>query len=309
MISLRIRNGFSSAHIKGMLGAFKLTKRSREKCFSTNIEDGESVRLKDTVYSKQLGSVTTIHINRPDTRNCLNFQTAVKLKEALHAFNSDEKSNVAVLCGEGGNFCSGLDCNELASDSSFLKKFQDLRLLDEFSKKPLVAAVNGFAVGEGFDLALACDLRVVEDTAIFGYFNRRLGVPVSETSVRRLEGLVGRARAMDWILTARAVRSKEALNCGIASRLIACGTAYGQAHTLAKVLEKFPPYSLLLDRINLQLNHFSIAEQERMLKIKNEIQEKVLEESISGAKNFQSGYGRHGTTSYSTVKKYKMETQ
>ncbi|XP_039286076.1 probable enoyl-CoA hydratase echA6 isoform X1 [Nilaparvata lugens] len=306
MISLRILNG---CHPTQLQKTFKDCKRLSKKCFCTSNEDDECSETKDTVYSNKIGSVTAIHINRPDKRNCLDFQTAVKLKEALNSFNSDDESKVAILCGEGGNFCSGLDCNELASDSSFQKKFQDLRILDEFSRKPLVAAVNGFAVGEGFDLALWCDLRVVEDTALFGYFNRRLGVPVSDNCVKRLEGLVGRVRAMDWILTARAVRSREALNCGIASRLVACGTSFGQSHSLAKVVEKFPVHSVLMDRINLQMNLFPIEEQQRMLAMKSEIQPKVLEETMRGARDFLCGYGRHGTTSTATNVKKKAGLQ
>ncbi|XP_075231130.1 putative enoyl-CoA hydratase isoform X2 [Lycorma delicatula] len=260
--------------------------------------DGADINDDDELCIGKFGSYTVFRINRPEKRNCLNYSTAVKLKEGLAKFNNDILSSVAIIHGEGGSFCSGLDCSELANDKNFYEKFLALGLMEEFSKKPVIAAVSGYAVGTGFDLALWCDLRVVEDTAIFGYYNRRLGVPSPESAIKRLIGLVGRARAVDWVLTGRTVHAKEAFQTGIVSRLVACGTAYGQSVSLAKAVEKFPFPSTLWVKLSLYMDSISEEEQQKVLKERENLILPIANKIATNAKAFVDGFGRHGKSTH-----------
>ncbi|KAF5307267.1 hypothetical protein FQR65_LT06983 [Abscondita terminalis] len=263
---------------------------------STSAQD-----VSQTLIVEQLGAVTTFCINRPDKRNCINYATAQALKNAIRDFENDEKSLVGVLHGLGGNFCAGSDLKELAEmDNIPMLSNEDesgfMGPTRRFIKKPLIAAVSGYAVAGGMELALMCDLRVVEETAVMGIYNRRFGVPLIDGGTIRLTAMVGLSRALDLILTGRSVSAKEAFEIGIANRIVACGTSLGQAINVAMSLTKFPQKCLLADRKSVYNSAFASA-MDQFLKYEwNESMHVLSEESIQGAKKFVSGIGRHGTT-------------
>jgi enoyl-CoA hydratase/carnithine racemase len=158
-----------------------------------------------------------------------------------------------------------------------------------------VAAINGYAVAGGFELALWCDLRVVEETAVMGFFNRRFGIPIVNGSTARLPQIVGLSRALDLILTGRSVNAHEALDYGLANRVTACGTAIGNAINLANSLCKFPQECLRADRLSAYHSAYNSQSLEEALKFEFENAEPVLsKESIKGAEKFLQGIGRHG---------------
>ncbi|KAK5649526.1 hypothetical protein RI129_000555 [Pyrocoelia pectoralis] len=253
------------------------------------------------IIVEQLGAVTTIGINRPQKRNCVNKQTAQSLKEAIVNFENDEKSLVAVLYGVGGNFCAGYDLYDLSQIESFpikhdINESGSMGPTHRFIKKPLIAAISGYAVAGGMELALMCDLRVIEETAVMGVYCRRFGVPLIDGGTVRLTAMIGLSRALDLILTGRSIDAKEAFSWGLANRIVACGTSLGQAVHLATSLTKFPQACLLADRKSTYNATFkSVLDQ--LIKYESEQSIHVIhQESIEGAKKFVSGIGRHGKT-------------
>jgi enoyl-CoA hydratase len=204
-----------------------------------------------TVRSEKSGSVTTIVLSRPEVRNAVDGPTAARLADAFRAFDADESASVAVLWGEGGTFCAGADLkgmlegrtNRLEPDGD--GPMGPSRML---LGKPVIAAVAGHAVAGGLELALFCDLRVVEEGATFGVFCRRWGVPLIDGGTVRLPRLIGHSRAMDLILTGRAVHAAEALAIGLANRVVANGTARQEAEALAREIAAFPQACMRSDR-------------------------------------------------------------
>ncbi|XP_011294268.2 probable enoyl-CoA hydratase [Musca domestica] len=217
----------------------------------------------DSILVDKDESITLIGINRAKQRNSINALTAEKLSNALAAFEADDTSPIAVLYGVGGTFCAGYDIQELEAQCE--KGSLDFLLRHEGSvgptrrhpKKPIVCGINGFCVASGLELALMCDLRVMEDTAILGFFNRRFGVPVSDGGTARLAAIVGYSRALELLESGRRIDGKEALQIGLANRLVATGTALGQAVNLAFSIVKFPQASLMSDRSSLYTNAYT----------------------------------------------------
>jgi enoyl-CoA hydratase len=205
------------------------------------------------VRSEKRGHVTTIVLSRPEARNAVDGPTAALLADAFRAFEADEQANVAVLWGEGGTFCAGADLkgmldgrqNRLDADPERDGPMGPSRML---LSKPVIAAVSGFAVAGGLELALLCDLRVVERSATFGVFCRRWGVPLIDGGTVRLPRLIGLSRAMDLILTGRAVDSAEALAIGLANRVVDDGEAREEAEALAAQIAALPQTCLRSDR-------------------------------------------------------------
>ncbi|XP_018372509.1 PREDICTED: carnitinyl-CoA dehydratase-like [Trachymyrmex cornetzi] len=253
-----------------------------------------------TILVKQMNKITTIGINRPEKRNCLDVATAHLLSETLDEFENNEESLVGVLYGVGGNFCAGYDLKEIADydgeNEESIPHFGPLANRTELSKKPLIVALNGYAVGIGFELALMCDLRVVEETAMVGFLNRRFGIPISCGGTVRLPAMIGYSRAMDLILTGRLATAQEIFNWGIAHSYTSCGAALGRAMTLANSLVKFPQKSLLADRASAYFATFSPKQIEESLQFeKDNSSHLILEEGVPGAKKFvDRGIGRHG---------------
>jgi enoyl-CoA hydratase len=197
--------------------------------------------------------IDIITIDRPQVRNAVDRKTAAELAEAFRAFEADEKRKVAVLTGAGGTFCAGADLRAIAAGSG--------NQVDEAGdgpmgptrmrlSKPAIAAVEGYAVAGGLELALWCDLRVAAEDAIFGVFCRRWGVPLVDGGTVRLPRLVGHSHAMDLILTGREVSGREALAMGLANRLAPPGHALEAALELARELAGFPQRCLRSDRLS-----------------------------------------------------------
>lgn len=243
------------------------------------------------------GPVTTIILARPEVRNAVDRDTADALAEAFRAFDDDESAHVAVLWGEGGTFCAGADLGALArGTANRLNPEGDgpmgpSRML---LSKPVIAAVSGHAVAGGLELALWCDLRVAEEDAVFGVFCRRFGVPLIDGGTVRLPRLVGMSRALDMILTGRAVKADEALAIGLANRVVPRGEARTAAEELATTIARLPPQTMRNDRRSaydsLGLPHGEALAREFALGMAS----LASGEALAGAAAFAGGKGRHG---------------
>ncbi|MGM1062934.1 crotonase/enoyl-CoA hydratase family protein [Saccharothrix sp. Mg75] len=246
------------------------------------------------VRVERSGPVFTVLLNRPEVRNAVDGPTAHTLAEVFREFDEDPSASVAVLHGEGGTFCSGADLkaigtargNDPRSPSGPMGPTR-VRL-----SKPVIAAVAGHAVAGGLELALWCDLRVVEEDAVFGVFCRRWGVPLVDGGTVRLPRLIGASRAMDLVLTGRPVHSGEALRIGLANRVVPNGTSRAEAERLAREVAAFPQACLREDRL-------SLLEQEGLPEaaaLDNELEHGLvsLREVEAGLTRFRAGGGRHG---------------
>jgi len=242
-------------------------------------------------------AIATIVIDRPEARNAVDGPAAQALAEAFREFERDDTLRVAVLWGAGGVFCAGADLKARGSE-------RGLRLAPDGDgpmgpsrlalTKPTLAAVEGYAVAGGLELALMCDLRVAGDTAVFGVFCRRWGVPLIDGGTVRLPRLIGLSRALDMILTGRAVDAREALTFGLANRVVGAGRAREEAEALARTIADFPPRCVLSDRrsavegIALPLPE-AFANEFALGKATHD-----SGESQEGARRFAAGAGRHG---------------
>ena len=243
------------------------------------------------------GAVATIVNERPEARNAVDGPASRALAEAFREFERDDGLSVAVLWGAGGVFCAGADLKARGTELG-------LRLAPDGDgpmgpsrmafTKPTIAAVEGYAVAGGLELALMCDLRVASETAVFGVFCRRWGVPLIDGGTVRLPRLIGLSRALDMILTGRPVDAREALDFGLANRVVPTGRAREEAETLARTIAAFPPNCVRSDRrsawegVGLPLpaalaNEFALGKATA-----------DTGESQEGARRFASGAGRHG---------------
>ena len=242
------------------------------------------------------GPVTTVLLSRPTRRNAVDGPTAAALADAFRAFDTDDGAHVAVLHGLGGVFCAGADLtavgtdrgNRLATDGDAPMGLSRLRL-----SKPVIAAVEGHAVAGGLELALWCDLRVASETAVFGVFCRRWGVPLIDGGTVRLPWLIGASRAMDLVLTGRAVDAVEALSIGLANRVVPTGTALAAAQQLAAELAALPQVCLRSDRASL-LDGEGLPLAPAMKQEWTHGQAALQAETVAGAARFVAGEGRHG---------------
>jgi enoyl-CoA hydratase len=206
-----------------------------------------------SVRVERSGAVTTVILDRPEVRNAVDGPTAVALADAFRAFDADADAAVAVLYGAGGTFCAGADLgavgtargNRTQPDGDGPMGPTRMQL-----SKPIIAAVAGHAVAGGLELALWCDLRIAEHDAIFGVFCRRWGVPLIDGGTVRLPRLVGLGRALDLILTGRAVDAAEALQIGLVNRTVPRGDAREAAEALARELAALPQTCLRNDRLS-----------------------------------------------------------
>jgi len=238
--------------------------------------------------------VTTVILDRPEARNAVDRETAEALAEAFRAFDKDAEQRVAVLWGANGSFCAGADLKR------FDNRVQDsgdgpLGVTRMTLSKPVVAAVSGYAVAGGIELALWCDLRVVEEDAVFGVFCRRWGVPLIDGGTVRLPRLVGMSRALDLILTGRPVKADEALAIGLANRVVAKGESRAAAEHLARELASFPQECMRNDRLSAY-EGFPLEFEEAM-RHEFAFGEKSLAsaELSEGLGRFRGGEGRHGS--------------
>jgi enoyl-CoA hydratase/carnithine racemase len=251
-----------------------------------------------TVRYEAEGAVVTVTIDRPEVRNAVDTPTAEQLADAFRRFEADGSLAVAVLTGAGGTFCAGFDLRAVAAGlPARLSETGDgpmgpTRLVLD---KPVIAAIEGHAVAGGLELALWCDLRIAARDAILGVFNRRFSVPLIDMGTIRLPRLVGHGRAMDLILTGRAVPADEAYGIGLVERLVEPGQALAEALAVARSLAALPQRSLRADRRSA-IGQWSLTTEEAMLaEYRGGIEVIESGESVEGAKRFAEGSGRHGS--------------
>jgi enoyl-CoA hydratase len=245
------------------------------------------------------GPITIVSIDRfAEARNAVDPETARLLREAFLAFDRDDGQSVAILTGRGGSFCAGFDLKVAAARAGSTAHDPvgpgPMGPTRHLLSKPVIAAVEGYAVAGGCELALWCDLRVAARSAVFGIFCRRFGVPLIDLGTIRLPRLIGHSRAMDLILTGREVRGEEAFAIGLANRLVGEGEALDAALELARQIARFPQTCMRNDRLSA-IDQWGMTEEEAM---RNEFRRGVATiasgETRAGAGRFASGAGRHG---------------
>ena len=243
------------------------------------------------------GPVWTVLLSRPERRNAVDGPTAAALAAAFREFDRDREASVAVLHGEGGVFCAGADLKAIGGpDENLVLPVGEgdgpMGPTRMTLTKPVIAAVSGHAVAGGLELALWCDLRVADRDAVFGVFCRRWGVPLIDGGTVRLPRLIGASRAMDLILTGRAVDAEEALQIGLVNRVVASGAARVAAERLAAELAAFPQSCMRSDRLSMIEQHgldesAALANELRRGRLS-------LSEAEAGLERFRAGEGRHG---------------
>jgi enoyl-CoA hydratase len=246
---------------------------------------------RPTVRTEVDGPVLIVTIDRPEVRNAVDGPTAAALADAFHAFDEDRERSVAILTGADGTFCAGADLkafdNRVQPDGDAPMGPSRMAL-----SKPLIAAIAGYTVAGGLELALLADMRVVEEDATLGVFSRRWGVPLIDGGTVRLPRLIGLSRALDLILTGRPVSADEALGFGLANRVVPAGESRAAAEALAREIAAFPQACMRTDRastyasLGLELDEALHGEFERGAL--------VLEAAARGARRFAAGAGRHG---------------
>jgi enoyl-CoA hydratase len=247
-----------------------------------------------TVRTERNGPVTTVNLDRPEVRNAVDGPTAHALAAAFTDFDADPRAHVAVLWGAGGTFCAGADLcsmsNPIDADLAAPAPMGPSRLA---LGKPVIAAISGHAVAGGLELALWCDLRVVESDAVLGVFCRRWGVPLIDGGTVRLPRIVGLGRALDLILTGRAVAADEAYAMGLATRVVPPGAARAEAEALAATLAALPQDCLRSDRRSV----YDALGRDEAEALAGEFAhgQQVLPGAMQGAARFASGAGRHGS--------------
>lgn len=241
--------------------------------------------------------VCTIIIDNPDVKNAVDGETAQQLAGAFRDFEEDEQALVAVLWGANGTFCAGANLKAIAQNKgNRIDKEGDGPMGPSrmILSKPVIAAVAGYAVAGGLELAVWCDLRVVEKSAIFGVFCRRFGVPLIDGGTVRLPRLIGLSRALDMILTGRPVTAQEAYEIGLANRVVKDGASREEAEQLAREIAQFPSICMKNDRLSAY-EQFGM-ELTDALKKEFEYGLKTLAsgEFLNGSKDFTKGKGKHG---------------
>jgi enoyl-CoA hydratase len=260
--------------------------------------------MMDTVLVNVEGPLWTVTLNRPQARNAVDAATSRRLAEVFRAFDADAESRVAVLTGAGGCFCAGADLKAVAA--GFDDAAQSLPLSADMDadapmgpsrmalSKPVIAAIAGPAVAGGMELALWCDLRVVDETAVFGIYCRRWGVPLIDGGTVRLPRLIGQSRALDLILTGRAVDATEALQMGLANRLVPAGQALSAALELAAQIAAFPQLCLRGDRASVLAQAGLPMRDALSVEFACGLATLRSGETVDGAQRFARGIGRHG---------------
>ncbi|MDX2170601.1 MAG: crotonase/enoyl-CoA hydratase family protein [Deltaproteobacteria bacterium] len=254
--------------------------------------------MSDTVRFETDGPIAIVTINRPAARNAVDGPTAAALAEAFRRFEADDGLAAAVLTGAGGTFCAGADLKGVAEGRGNKVRLEGdgpmgpSRML---LTKPVIAAVEGYAVAGGLELALWCDLRVAARDAVFGVYCRRWGVPLIDGGTIRLPRLIGQSHALDLILTGRGVSGDEARLMGLANRLVEPGTALAAAVELGQQLAAFPQRCLRSDRLSAY-RQWSLSLDDALTEETRLGLEVITSgETAAGAARFASGVGRHGS--------------
>lgn len=242
------------------------------------------------------GLVTTVVLNRPEVRNAVDRETAQALAEAFRQFDEDPEARVGVLFGDNGAFCAGADLKSIAAGNHNRTEATGDGPMGPSRmvlSKPVIAAISGYAVAGGLELALWCDLRVLEQDAVLGVFCRRWGIPLIDGGTVRLPRLIGLSRALDLILTGRPVGATEALDIGLVHRVVPNGKARESAEKLARELAEFPQLCMRGDRMSAY-EQFDLSFEQAMANEFNHGRSALAEETSAGAKKFAGGAGRHG---------------
>ena len=248
-----------------------------------------------SVKVEKKDGVLLVSIDRPKARNAVDKTTAEELSAAFREFENGD-SSVAVLTGVGGNFCAGADLKATAQGHpNRLKEDGDgpMGPTRTLLSKPVIAAVEGYAVAGGLELALWCDLRVASQNAVFGVFCRRFGVPLIDGGTVRLPRLIGHSRALDMILTGREVKAEEALSFGLINRICEPGEALETSLNLARRLASFPQECLRADRLSSYQQWGQSIDEALKREFVGGLPS-LMSEGLSGAKNFEAGMGRSG---------------
>ena len=252
----------------------------------------------DTIRTEVRDRITIVRLARPEVRNAVDARTAQALADAFREFDANPDSDVAILHGEYGSFCAGADLKAVAAEagSNRLSPQGDGPMGPSrmVLGKPVIAAIAGHAVAGGLELALWCDLRVVERSAVLGVFCRRWGVPLIDGGTVRLPRLIGHSRAMDLILTGRPVAASEALEMGLANRLVEDGEALNEALALARTLSAFPQNCLRSDRLSAYEQWGQSLESALANEFRRGMEVIDSRETLEGASRFAAGRGRHG---------------
>lgn len=252
------------------------------------------------VLTEKKGPIWTIIINRPEAKNSVNGDTAQLLAEAFREFDKDPSASVAVLWGAGGCFCAGADLKAVSGKSSASPNAMEMDMTRDgpmgpsrmHLSKPVIAAVSGFAVAGGLELACWCDLRVMEENAVFGVYCRRFGVPLVDGGTQRLPRLIGMSRAMDMILTGKSVYAEEALGMGLANYVVPTGKSREEAEKLAEKIAAWPQVCMRSDReavyggIDMPFDEAMKQEFEKGMDVVRS------GETVEGATRFSEGIGR-----------------
>jgi enoyl-CoA hydratase len=286
----------------------RILRGAFDHSFPIEWKPAEEEPMSDTVRVERDGEVTTVSLNRPEVRNAVDGATARALAGAFLAFERDEGAKVGVFCGEHGTFCAGADLKAVSGeyegpivrrpatgdDWDPLADDGPMGPSRMLLSKPVIAAVSGHAVAGGLELSLWCDLRVVEEDAVFGVFCRRWGVPLVDGGTIRLPRIVGHGRALDMILTGRPVGAEEALAMGLANRVVPRGKAREEAQALAREIARFPEICMRADRRSAY-EQWSLPLD---LALANEYRLGMAAiesgETVKGARRFAAGHGRGG---------------
>ncbi len=252
-----------------------------------------------SVIVEKNGPVSTLIIDRPSVRNAVDRPTAEALAAALREFEQDPTARVAVLTGAGGTFCAGADLAAVAAGAERANRLEvegdgPMGPSRMQLSKPLIAAIEGYAVAGGLELALLADLRVVAEDAVCGVFCRRFGVPLIDGGTVRLPRIIGQGRALDLILTGRPVHADEALAMGLANRVVAKGMARAAAEQLAHEIAAFPQRCMLADRASAYGQWDLPVAQALDREFRAGLAVIESGETLAGAKRFSAGGGRHG---------------
>jgi enoyl-CoA hydratase len=247
--------------------------------------------MSGEVRYERVGATALLTIDRPERRNAVDAATAARLREGFDDFEADGEARVLVLTGAGGEaFCAGADLKALdldVDDAAGPMGFSRLT-----PSKPAIAAVDGWCLAGGLELALWCDLRIATTASTFGFFERRWGVPLVDGGTQRLPRVVGMGRALELILTGRAVDAEEALRIGLANEVVPPGGALGRALELAERIASFPQETMLADRrAAIEGAGLPLADG---LALEHRLGRETLHVAVKGAARFSAGEGRHG---------------
>lgn len=247
--------------------------------------------MSGEVRYERLGAAAVLTIDRPERRNAVDSATARLLRRGFDDFEADEDARVLVLTGAGGEaFCAGADLKALDLDVDDPAGPEGFTRLTP--SKPAIAAVEGWCLAGGLELALWCDLRIATEGSTFGFFERRWGVPLIDGGTQRLPRIVGMGRAMELILTGRPVGAEEAQRIGLVNEVVPAGHHLERALELAERIASFPQETMLADR-RAAIEGFGLPLDEG-LALEAELGRGVLEVAVRGAARFAAGEGRHG---------------